>query len=148
MILMVEVTVSVDLNGLQSRLSSEKFNEAKAKGLSYAAQEMVRVLQMNSPVDHGLLKQWFIDSIDEDEAHIKTPADYAKWVNDGHYQQPGRYIPGEWNGDRFEYDPDSKTGMVLKASYVEGKHFIEDSIDDVEGRLDGYFLKALEEVLG
>ena len=150
---MVQVTVSVDFGPTLQNLSSDKVNEVKYKGLDYASQEMVRVLMQNTSdgdprVIHGVLKSWFVESLTEDEAHIKSQAKYARWVNDGHPQQPGRYIPGTWNGDIFEYDPKSKTGMVLKADYVEGRHFVEDSIDDVQGRLDGYFLKALSEVLG
>lgn len=150
---MVQVTIEVDTSGLMENLSPEKVTEAKAKGLDYASQEMVRVLMQNTSdgdprVIHGVLKSWFVESLTEDEARIKSPAEYARWVNDGHSQQPGRFIPGAWNGDRFEYNPDSKTGMVLKADYVEGRHFVEDSIDDVDGRLDGYFLKALSEAIG
>ena len=60
---------------------------------------------------------------------IGTNVQYAKWVNDGHKQKPGRFIPGEWNGDgKFRYIPGAKTGMVLKANYVEGKHYMENSV--------------------
>lgn len=60
---------------------------------------------------------------------IGTKVEYAKWVNDGHKQHPGRFIPGIWTGDgKFRYEPGAKTGMVLKASYVEGKHYMESSI--------------------
>lgn len=145
---MVSVSVEVDTAGILDKLSPDKVSQVKEKGLSYASQEMIRVLQRNSPVDHGLLKQWFLESLDESEAVIKSPAVYARWVNDGHDQQPGRFIPGTWNGDKFQYIPRNKTGMVLKAGHVEGKHFVEDSISDVEARLDGYFLKALSEVMG
>ena len=143
---MVQVTVSVDTNGLSS--SFAKFPEAKALGLKYAAEEMVRVLQMNSPVDHGLLKSWFPASLDENEAHIQTPADYAGWVNDGTgiYGPRGDYIYPHgkalhWNGPNGEVFAKYSRGQP-------GQHFVEKSIDDVEGRLAGYFLKALEEVMG
>ena len=43
-----------------------KFEKAKALGLKYAAQDMTRFLMQNSPVDHGLLRQWFIESIDDE----------------------------------------------------------------------------------
>jgi hypothetical protein len=140
----------VDTSALTEKLSPEKWEEAKLKGMEYATQEMVRVLMQNSPVDHGhgLLKSWFIDTFSSEEASIKSPAYYARWVNDGHSQQPGRFIPGEWKGDRFEYQPDAKKGMVLKQPHVKGQHFVEDSINDVSGRLDGYFLRAISEVLG
>jgi len=145
---MVQITIDVDTSVLAEKLSPDKVREATTQGLDYASQEMVRVLVGNSPVDHGRLKGWFVESISDEEAVIKTPAEYARWVNDGHSQQPGRFIPGEWGGSRFNYNPSSKTGMVLVAPFVEGQHFVEDSIADVEGRLDGYFLKALSEVLG
>ena len=142
---MVEVTIDVDLTELMRDLDPNKITEAKSKGLSYAAQEMVRVLQQNSPVDHGLLKQWFIESIDDEEAHIRTPASYAIYVNDG--TSPYVIEPVSAKALYWEGADHPIAGKVIHPG-ITGQHFIEDSIDDVEGRLDGYFLKALEEVLG
>lgn len=73
---------------------------------------------------------------------------YAQWVNDGHHQQPGRFIPGEWNGSRFEYKPGASTGMVLKRDWVEGKHFIETSLAIMERKLGpAIFEKKVQEWL-
>ena len=144
MILMVQVTVDVDISGLVGKLNPDKLTEVKRLGLEYASQEMVRTLMMNSPVDHGLLKSWFIDSIDDSEAHIKTPAEYAVMVNDGtkpHVIEPVSAKALYWEG------ADHPVKRVYHPG-TQGQHFVEQSIDDVEGRLAGYFLKALEEVLG
>ena len=81
MIHMVQVNVEIDTTGLQAKF--DKFPEAKALGVQYAAEETVRTLMNYSPVDHGLLKSWFIESLTEDEATIKTPAEYAMAVNYG-----------------------------------------------------------------
>lgn len=141
---MVQVTVEVDTGGLMNKLSPEKITEVKRLGLEYSSQEMVRTLMMNSPVDHGLLKSWFIDSIDDTEAHIKTPAEYAVMVNDGtrpHVIEPVSAKALYWDG----------ASHPVKRVYhpgTQGQHFVENSISDVEGRLNEYFLKALEEVLG
>lgn len=138
---MVQVTVSVDLNGLSDKFA--RFPEAKALGVKYAAEEMTRVLQMNSPVDHGVLKQWFIDSLSDDEAHIKTPAEYAMYVNYGtrpHFIYPTNKKMLYWEG------ADHPVPFVVHPGTAPTL-FIENSIEDVEGRLDGYFLKALEEVM-
>lgn len=141
---MVQVTIDVDLDGLMNGLDPNKVTEAKGKGLNYASQEMVRTLMLNSPVDHGLLKSWFIESIDDEEAHIRTPAEYAVMVNDGtrpHVIEPvsakALYWPGAAHPVKRVYHPGT-----------QGQHFVEKSISDVEGRLDGYFLKALSEVIG
>ena len=60
---------------------------------------------------------------------VGTRVEYAKWVNKGHSQKPGRFVPGVWSGDRFVYIPGAKTGMVLKASMVKGSHFFDKSVE-------------------
>lgn len=73
---------------------------------------------------------------------------YAQWVNDGHHQQPGRFIPGEWQGDRFVYQPGAESGMVLKKDWVEGKHFIETSLAIMERKVGpAIFEKKVQEWL-
>ena len=55
--------------------------------------------------------------------------EYATWVNDGHKQIPGRFVPGSWaSTNRFVYVPNYDEGMVLKKSWVEGKFFVEKGI--------------------
>ena len=140
--MMVEITVDVDTSALTEKLSPQQIQNVQRKGLEYAGQELIRVLMRNSPVDHGLLKMWHISEQSDSEIHIRSPARYAAWVNDGtqpHWIEPKAAKALHWDGH------------FSKGHYVggiTGRHFVEDSISDVEGRLDGYFLKALSEVLG
>ena len=139
---MVEISVDMDTSPLQDKLSPQQISEVNRLGLEYAGQEMVRVLMINSPVDHGLLKMWHFSEQSDTEVHIRTPAFYAVYVNDGtqpHWIEPKSVKALHWD-DAF-----SKGHYV---GGITGRHFVEDSISDVEGRLDGYFLKALQEVLG
>ena len=141
---MVSVSVEVDTAGILDKLSPDKVSQVKEKGLSYASQEMIRVLQRNSPVDHGLLKQWFLESLDENEAVIKSPAVYVRWVNDGtppYTIEPVTKKALYWEGADHPV-------KVVHHPGIKGQHFVEDSISDVEGRLSDYFLKALSEVMG
>lgn len=75
---------------------------------------------------------------------IGTRVHYAKLVNDGHRQQPGRFVPGFWSGKRFIYNPDAKSGMVLKASFVPGSHFFDTSIQTLKKMLPEMEEKALQ----
>jgi hypothetical protein len=59
----------------------------------------------------------------------------------------GRFIPGVWNGDKFNYNPKAKTGMVLKQPYVKGQKFVEKSIRQIEPKIEPHFLRAIEDVL-
>ena len=141
---MASFTIDIDTTGLTSKLSPDKLTEAKQKGLEYSSQELIRVLMRNSPVDHGLLKSWFLDSLSSDEAVIKSPAEYAQWVNDG--TQPYTITPTSkkalyWEGADHPV-------RVVHHPGIKARHFVEDSLDDVNGRLDGYFLRAISEVMG
>ena len=136
----MEITVEYDLTNIGKL--PEKWQRAKAQGLNYATQDMVRFLMQNSPVDHGLLKQWFIESLDDEEAHIKSPAEYAIYQDQGtrpHMIRPVNAKALHWDG-HF-----SKGHMV---SGIKGKHFVEQSFNQLTPLVPGYFLKALEEVQG
>lgn len=140
---MVVLTIDADIGPLTEKLNPSQIAQVKRKGLEYAGQELIRVLMRNSPVDHGLLKMWHFTGFSDDEARIQSPASYARYVNDGtspHWIEPKNVKALHWDGGYF-----SKGHMV---GGISGRHFVEDSIDDVSGRLDGYFLKALQEVLG
>lgn len=67
---------------------------------------------------------------------VGTTVNYAAYVNDGHWTcskgQTKRFVPGYWDGDRFVYDPSSKTGMVLYQKWVEGKHYWESALRILE----------------
>ena len=153
---MVQITVEIDTSKLTEKLTSEKIDEVREKGMSYAAQEVIRTLMMNSPVDHGLLKMWFAESISADEANIKSPAYYARFVNDGTRpytitpKGQGLFHAGKQltKGSALWWEGAPHPVKVVHHPGIKGQHFVEKSIDDVSGRLDGYFLKAIQEVLG
>lgn len=66
------------------------------------------------------------------EVYLVNSTMYATWVNDGHRQKPGRFIPGHFIGGRFYYDRTANGGMVLKAPFVKGRFFVEKGILDLE----------------
>ena len=141
---MASFTIFVDPSSVTSKLSPDKWGQAKEQGMKYVSEELIRVLERNSPVDHGVLKKWFSESLGSDEAVIKSPAEYAEWVNDG--TRPYTITPTSkkalyWEGADHPV-------KVVHHPGIKARHFVEDSLNDVNGRLDGYFLKAISEVMG
>lgn len=67
---------------------------------------------------------------------VGTNVEYAAYVNNGHWTckqgQEKRFVPGYWQGDKFIYDPSAKSGMVLKAKYVQGRHFYEKAMETLD----------------
>ena len=53
---MVEITVDMDTSALMDKLSPDKAIQVQSKVVNLTAQDLVRNLMINSPVDHGLLK--------------------------------------------------------------------------------------------
>jgi len=132
------VTVTVETSGHIGNLE-ELPKEMIRDGLKKTSQVLINELQSRSPVDHGLLKQWAVVNQSDTEIEIRSPAKYAGYVNYGHPQRPGRFIPGTWKGDKFRYNPKAKTGMVLKKSHVKGKKFVEASIKATQPRIKEFF---------
>ena len=133
----MELTLEIDTSGI-GKLPG-KWQQAKARGLNESAQTLVRFLMQNSPVDHGLLKSWFIESMDDEQAVIKSPAEYAIYQDQGtrdHMIRPVNAKALHWDG-HF-----SKGHMV---SGIQGKHFVQQSLDELSPLAPGFFLRALEE---
>lgn len=82
---------------------------------------------------------------------IGTNVEYAKYVNDGHWKNPKgveqRFVPGYWEGDRFIYDPSSKSGMVLKQDWVPGKPYFDSALRILDKMYPSLLEKKLQEWL-
>ena len=103
------------------------------RGLDLTAQDLINNLMQNSPVDHGLLKQWAVTESDELSRTIQSPAEYAAYQNYGtsaHWIEPKNKLALHWDG-YF-----SKGHMV---SGIAGKHFVEDSIEATMPRIQEFF---------
>ena len=103
------------------------------RGMNLTAQDLINNLMQNSPVDHGLLKQWAITSQSDTEIQIQSPAEYAVYQNYGtsaHWIEPVNKKALHWDGNF------SKGHMV---SGITGKHFVEDSIEATSTRIQEFF---------
>lgn len=130
-------------NEFGERVSDTKeLDKYLEKATQEIAMKLHQMLITNTPVDFGTLQAFW--KTEENYSYIveKTTtgfevtltnkALYALWVNDGHRQRPGRFIPGYWEGKHFHYDPNADSGMVLKKPWVQGRFFVEKSILQVE----------------
>lgn len=136
----MELTLEIDTSGI-GKLPG-RWEQAKARGLNESAQTLVRFLMENSPVDHGLLKSWFIESIDDEQAVIKSPAEYAIYQDQG--TSPYLIQSRKPNGYLFWEGADHPVKTVHHPG-IKAKHFVQQSMDELAPLAPGYFLRALEE---
>ena len=136
----MELTLEIDTSGI-GKLPG-RWEQAKARGLNESAQTLVRFLMENSPVDHGLLKSWFIESIDDEQAVIKSPAEYAIYQDQG--TSPYLIQSRKPNGYLFWEGADHPVKTVHHPG-IKAKHFVQQSMDELAPLAPGFFLRALEE---
>lgn len=138
---MVEITLELDTSPVGNLTTG--WEKARKQGLFYAAQDMTRFLMQNSPVDHGLLRQWFIDSINDKEVHIRSPAEYALYQDQGTKPYTIRPKVGKkalyWSGADHPV-------RVVNHPGLKAKHFVDKSFEQLKPLVPGYWMKALEEI--
>ena len=124
--------VTVEVNSTVGNLANLP-KEVISRGLDLTAQDLINNLMVNSPVDHGLLKQWAVTESDDLSRTIQSPAEYAAYQNYGtsaHWVEPKTKMALHWDGFF------SKGHMV---SGIAGKHFVEDSIEATMPRIQEFF---------
>ena len=109
--------------------------EIITRGLNLTSQDLIRNLMINSPVDHGLLKQWAVTSQSDVEITIQSPAEYAAAQNYG--TDPYVILPKNKKA-LFWPGADHPVKMV-KHPGLKGKHFVEDSIEATSARIQEFF---------
>lgn len=62
----------------------------------------------------------------EHRARLYNNSKYIGYINDGHRMEP-HFVPGDWVGNDFEYDPNLKRGVIMgaKTTYVKGRFMLE-----------------------
>ena len=149
----MEITFELDTSPI-GKLPA-KWEKAKSQGLFYNAQDMTRFLIENSPVDHGVLRQWSITDRTDDQVTIKTPAKYALFVDQGtkaHWIEPKNKKALHWEGTgsmyagglmrSYGYGGFSKGHMV---GGIQARNFVQKSFEQLQPLVMGNFMKALEE---
>ena len=99
--------------------AAEKIEGIITEEMENKATECVASIQADTPVKTGTLKRSMTHSDVERnnggwKVKVGSSIKYAEWVEDGHPQTPGRYVPA--------------IGRRLKKSFVPGKHMIRDNV--------------------
>lgn len=79
---------------------------------------------------------------------IFNTLEYASYVEDGHRQQVGRFVPGIFVGGKFVYQKGAKSGMVLKKPWVNGFHMCRIAVDRVQDNMQQKFDQAFKSFCG
>ena len=112
--------ISFDTSELEALIGRLKTADGEAiieKGMVKLAQRGIKTAKRNTPVgDTGQLRRsWSIKEATAHRVVLINPTKYAEYVEYGHRQQPGRYVP--------------KLGKRLVVHWVPGQFYAEKAAD-------------------
>lgn len=105
-------------NSMAASIEAVQSGKVYERALGYLGQKSVEYARANTPVKTGRLRDGWRYEVDTRArtVQLKNDVPYAQAVNDGHRQEPGRYVPG--------IGADGQ-GRRLKGAYVKGQHMLE-----------------------
>lgn len=123
-----------DLENLISRLEEGSIEDVIYKGMEGLANYGLGVVKKNTPVATGQLRRgWYIARLNSTRALLKNPISYAEYVEYGHIQNVGQYVP--------------KLGKRLKAAWVPGVFFAQKSEEIIRKHADNIIRPIIIEEL-
>ena len=115
------------------QLKNEVKNSVRNVGETYK-----RNAESRTPVQSGELRRswqlkgpFFAGS--DITIELRNSKNYASFVENGHRQTPGRYVPA--------------IGKRLKASWVPGQHFLQKATDETRGQVPQLLTPVMNDIL-
>lgn len=125
------MTIKIDTKGLDGLLDkvnrlSSTIDEAVASAMADEGVDWRDDVRDNTPVDTGdLRRSWSLTGPDKKglkfEMDLNNPLEYAEYVEYGHRQEPGRFVPA--------------LSKRLKADYVPGSYMLRNGTRRLEDSL-------------
>lgn len=142
-----ELTINLE------KLSKTIDNEIEKFFYEMALKALSRTKKRSPVLTGDLRKQWALSGIKKNgldlEITLFNPLEYSSWVEFGH-RFIKHFVPGKWKGNKFIYDPDSKTGVMMgvKTSWVEGKFMATISLKEIEEIIPMEWDKRFRKLIG
>lgn len=113
-------------NRVRGRIDSGQVKRELAESGKRIGMQALKQFKANTPVKTGALRNaWTADGPSLGGSSwvitVTNNMEYASYVEEGHRQTPGRYVPA--------------IGKKLKASWVPGQHFMRASLAEVNAQL-------------
>ena len=113
-------------NRVRGKIDSNFVKKEISKSTKRIGIQAIKQLKANTPVESGDLRRaWTAEGLAVDGGgwvvKVINNTDYASYVERGHRQTPGRFVPA--------------IGKRLKASWVPGQFFMRDSMNIISAQL-------------
>lgn len=126
-------------DNIQKAISNNQILNSMVQEMNDVGNLGIAEVKQRTPVDHGRLRQsWTktqaVNTGGSVQVDIVNNTEYAAFVEFGHRQEPGRYVPA--------------IGKRLKVAWVPGRFMLKNSVSSIEKVMVGRVTKRFESELG
>lgn len=149
-------SINIKYDGIKNILNQMESLQVKTREITMKcchrlALRAVSIAKKGTPVmDGDLRKSWAaskpVMNGNVASCEMTNSMDYASWVEDGH-RQVKRWVPGSWMGNRFIYNGNSESGMMLKPKWITGFHMGRRAINNIEANAQKYVKNDLDVIM-
>lgn len=149
-------SINIKYDGIKNILNQMESLQVKTREITMKcchrlALRAVSIAKKGTPVmDGDLRKSWAaskpVMNGNVASCEMTNNMDYASWVEDGH-RQVKRWVPGSWMGNRFIYNGNSESGMMLKPKWISGFHMGRRAINNIEANAKKYVKNDLDVIM-
>lgn len=149
-------SIKIKYDGIKNILNQMESLQVKTREITMKcchrlALRAVSIAKKGTPVmDGDLRKSWAaskpVMNGNVASCEMTNNMDYASWVEDGH-RQVKRWVPGSWMGNRFIYNGNSESGMMLKPKWITGFHMGRRAINNIDANAKKYVKNDLDVIM-
>ena len=149
-------SINIKYDGIKNILNQMESLQVKTREITMKcchrlALRAVSIAKKGTPVmDGDLRKSWAASNPvmngNVASCEMTNNMHYASWVEDGH-RQVKRWVPGSWMGNRFIYNGNSESGMMLKPKWISGFHMGRRAINNIDANAQKYVKNDLDVIM-
>lgn len=135
-------SIRFDISGLEQFTKNfQQFANGLDKFVRNFLLEQANIVLANTkaktPVKTGDLRnRWELTNVTKKgnnyEIQVFNTLYYASYIEDGHRQRVGRFVPGVIDANGFHYVKGAKSGIVLKRPFINGFHMCRIALNDLD----------------
>lgn len=149
-------SINIKYDGIKNILNQMESLQVKTREITMKcchrlALRAVSIAKKGTPVmDGDLRKSWAASNPvmngNVASCEMTNNMHYASWVEDGH-RQVKRWVPGSWMGNRFIYNGNNESGMMLKPKWIPGFHMGRRAINNIDANAKKYLKNDLDVIM-
>ena len=149
-------SINIKYDGIKNILNQMESLQVKTREITMKcchrlALRAVSIAKKGTPVmDGDLRKSWAASNPvmngNVASCEMTNNMHYASWVEDGH-RQVKRWVPGSWMGNRFIYNGNSESGMMLNPKWIPGFHMGRRAINNIDANAKKYVKNDLDVIM-